>query len=666
VLPYFKVLVDQIMVALAPVLPQIAEAMSQLAIALVQILLALTPLIPPFLQLVLAILPSITGLIQGLVPILNFLAVVLGKILGNPVVQFFAGIAAQVAVLVFGAGKVTKAFGAFSKTLGVLKTAFFKLSPVVQSVLGLLGLGGFISVLVAIGANIKDIVIAALKLLANTFITVADGIISGAAKAFGWVPGIGGKLKKANREFDEFAAGVRASLDGIPDVTTVAIQPVVLPPGKAFGPVLPGQDLPDALPPGYLDKLYSGQIKASTGDINLSGVGGGNTAAQDAAEDFRKTVKGLLEQIDRDFRKTLIEGTADQIDKQLYNFRVDVVKAFKEAGKPVPNGFVDLISKANSRLKKLANEREAILKKLEDATNRATEVANSVRSFADLTSAQFEDSTNAAANAVKKLNIATLDTAGSFQVVSRTLEQNAEAANTAVKRTAQDFADNLQDRLNAIIKFRRDIETLVKRGLDKNIIDDIISAGVDGGAATAAALASGSTGTISQINKIQKQIEENATALGDTAADSLYRSGQQAVAGLIDGLKERKSEITEAMEDIADDLIKAIRKKLKIQSPSKVMFQMGGFTGQGYVDGLKSMRASIRDVAKGMGGDAIPRTSGVTFGGAGGRGQDSFDYNRLAGIVGSGRKTEVHAPITINTQQPATAVQRQLNMIIPR
>lgn len=57
------------------------------------------------------------------------------------------------------------------------------------------------------------------KFLLKAFLAVADGILSGAAKAFGWVPGIGGKLKSAAAKFDEFKKDVNASLAGLDNKT---------------------------------------------------------------------------------------------------------------------------------------------------------------------------------------------------------------------------------------------------------------------------------------------------------------------------------------------------------------------------------------------------------------------------------------------------------------
>lgn len=53
------------------------------------------------------------------------------------------------------------------------------------------------------------------KYVADLWLTVVGTLVDGAAHAFGWVPGIGGKLKKAAKEFDSFKDGVNNALGGI-------------------------------------------------------------------------------------------------------------------------------------------------------------------------------------------------------------------------------------------------------------------------------------------------------------------------------------------------------------------------------------------------------------------------------------------------------------------
>lgn len=53
----------------------------------------------------------------------------------------------------------------------------------------------------------------------NTFLFFVGSMINGAAAAFGWIPGIGPKLRDAQTKFWEFAGGVNKALDGIRDRT---------------------------------------------------------------------------------------------------------------------------------------------------------------------------------------------------------------------------------------------------------------------------------------------------------------------------------------------------------------------------------------------------------------------------------------------------------------
>jgi hypothetical protein len=57
------------------------------------------------------------------------------------------------------------------------------------------------------------------KFISDAWFTVVGALVNGAAKAFGWVPGIGGKLKAAAEKFNEFRDQVNAALDGVKDRT---------------------------------------------------------------------------------------------------------------------------------------------------------------------------------------------------------------------------------------------------------------------------------------------------------------------------------------------------------------------------------------------------------------------------------------------------------------
>lgn len=60
-----------------------------------------------------------------------------------------------------------------------------------------------------------DMAIGFEKYLLIPVLDVFSAIVHGAAAAFGWVPGIGGKLKKARSAFDDFRKGVDKSITGL-------------------------------------------------------------------------------------------------------------------------------------------------------------------------------------------------------------------------------------------------------------------------------------------------------------------------------------------------------------------------------------------------------------------------------------------------------------------
>jgi|SRR6187549_86832 len=63
----------------------------------------------------------------------------------------------------------------------------------------------------------RDIIQSAFRGITKYALNMAGDVVHAAARAFGWMPGIGPKLKKAALEFDKFKLKVNAALNGIDD-----------------------------------------------------------------------------------------------------------------------------------------------------------------------------------------------------------------------------------------------------------------------------------------------------------------------------------------------------------------------------------------------------------------------------------------------------------------
>lgn len=64
---------------------------------------------------------------------------------------------------------------------------------------------------------IKEPARVAIKFVVDTFLNMVGTVLDGAAKAFGWVPDLGGKLKTAAKAFATFRDQVNSKLDGLKD-----------------------------------------------------------------------------------------------------------------------------------------------------------------------------------------------------------------------------------------------------------------------------------------------------------------------------------------------------------------------------------------------------------------------------------------------------------------
>lgn len=69
---------------------------------------------------------------------------------------------------------------------------------------------------------------------------------------------------------------------------------------------------------------------------------------------------------------------------------------------------------------------------------------------------------------------------------------------------------------------------------------------------------------------------------------SFYNAGGYAMAGLQLGLMSRRGNVLATANNIANSVAGTIRRALRIHSPSRVMEELGSYTGEGFDDGLSS------------------------------------------------------------------------------
>ncbi|WP_240806100.1 hypothetical protein [Streptomyces sp. BPSDS2] len=162
--------------------------------------------------------------------------------------------------------------------------------------------------------------------------------------------------------------------------------------------------------------------------------------------------------------------------------------------------------------------------------------------------------------------------------------------------SAGSIQSGLSQKLNKINQFTRYVASLAKKGLNKNLIKQVLDMGPDQGYPYASALAGMSSSALKAVSSTQSKLDKAAANLGGLGADVMYDSGKNSGKGYLAGLQSQQKAIEAQMLKIAKGMDKAIRKALGIKSPSTVMAQLGRYATEGLAVGMRD-RLPVLDQA---------------------------------------------------------------------
>ena len=124
--------------------------------------------------------------------------------------------------------------------------------------------------------------------------------------------------------------------------------------------------------------------------------------------------------------------------------------------------------------------------------------------------------------------------------------------------------EQMRARLAKVQQFQALISDLVAKGLNKTAIDQLAQAGVEGGLATAQAIADGGRDAVAQFNDLQADINKASGGLGKTTADSMYGAGVKAARNLVKGLRSKRKELLKFARDLAAKMAIAVQKAIGV------------------------------------------------------------------------------------------------------
>ena len=97
-----------------------------------------------------------------------------------------------------------------------------------------------------------------------------------------------------------------------------------------------------------------------------------------------------------------------------------------------------------------------------------------------------------------------------------------------------------------------------------------------------------------------KSIWTTVTSFLSGLPGKMLQFGKDIINGLVNGIKAKISAVTDAVKNVASTITGKVKSILGIGSPSKVMMEMGEWTGEGFAMGISSMAKDAANAASGM------------------------------------------------------------------
>lgn len=278
-------------------------------------------------------------------------------------------------------------------------------------------------------------------------------------------------------------------------------------------------------------------------------------------------IDGLVDGIENRFDK--VEATLTRLTDRISKLVDD--KAISKAAGAGAQKLVDVYDK---KLGKLTRRYEAWKARLDKEQSTLDQMVNDRASMAS----------GLAGSLAGELDLGSVVTDSPFGFGARTTFAAVAGAVAGIAARVRNFANKLR--------------ALLKAGIPKGLVQEVAGLGSVKGTAVADALLSGSAEQVRQLAVDYSSLTDSAAVAGDVLAGAFFDAGIAAQQGIIDGLLSEGAGLDAAIEALGDKIVKKLKKKFKIHSPSELMADeigvpSGEGVGVGFIGGLDSAQSDI-------------------------------------------------------------------------
>ncbi|MBY8342020.1 phage tail tape measure protein [Streptomyces spinosirectus] len=309
-------------------------------------------------------------------------------------------------------------------------------------------------------------------------------------------------------------------------------------------------------------------------------------AAEIALSNAKRSAKtSISNSIATGLQKSLATGTSSAITSAVKSLATKLLNAGY-------SGTAKTVQKQGGQLASLSTKRASIASQISAANSYASDQASNIKDFL------------------------------SFSGTSATSIGSLISQISSQQKTASGFASLTKQ--------------LKSRGASKDLLAQLAASGPGSQLATLLGGSGVTNADIQKLNALTKSGNSLATSFGKTMADTMYDSGAQAAKGFLTGLTSQEKDLDKAMAKLAASLVKGVKKKLKIKSPSQVFRdEIGKQIALGMVQGMDQHRPHVAAAAR--------RLADTAYGSASGPKTADAMFERFArAMAGTGTEVHVH------------------------
>jgi hypothetical protein len=236
---------------------------------------------------------------------------------------------------------------------------------------------------------------------------------------------------------------------------------------------------------------------------------------------------------------------------------------------------------------------DPMTKEIADARGKISDAKKAVRDAKDA----IEPDTQAIATA----QAAVLDAQQQFDDLVAGKVLNAKGTSVDLLAT---YVKSLQTQTTTVAAYQSTLQQLRKLGLDDATYQKLLSEGPTDQRFAEQLLSGGKT-AVNSLNTLDAQLMTVSQTLATNAGDNLYKAGIQGAQGIVKGLQSEESNIKKEMAKIGRQMIAALKRELKIKSPSEEFAEIGKFSMEGMAKGFTGSTKVVTDAVDSAAKDAL-------------------------------------------------------------